>query len=108
MSLLGSPGSVHSVQQLLCLSHCCPALCPCRVCVYGVEAEETLQKTFLQSRMVLRAGGILAREGSKEGLDFRHQAADRVEFGLDAHDGTLLVRGRVEGQGAVVGDEDDG
>lgn len=60
--------------------------------------------------MVLGAGRSLAGrgEGSKEGLDLRHKVANRVEFGLDVDGGTLLVRRRVAGQGAVVGDEDDG
>ena len=56
--------------------------------MYGVEAEETLQKAFLESGTVLGAGRSL---GSKEGLDLWCEVADRVEFGLDVYDGTLLV-----------------
>lgn len=78
--------------------------------MYRVEAQETLQEMLPQSGMVLCAGRSLAGrgEGSNKGLDLWHKAADRVEFGLDAHDGTLLVGGGIGGQGAVVGDEDDG
>ena len=84
----GRIGSIDGVQELLGLFDCCPTLCPCYICMYGVEAEETLQKAFLESGTVLGAGRSL---GSKEGLDLWCEVADRVEFGLDVYDGTLLV-----------------